>query len=191
MKNPRTKNADLPADWAPKRSRGVFAKRVGRFVPRLTRKAFEKYGFSTAALLTDWANIVGTSLAQHTVPERLKWPRNVNAYGDIEQSDAGRPGATLMLRVDPAHALDVQYDAQQIIERINAYFGYQAIADLRIKQAPVDADQAFSSTAPLKHETNQNQPRPEALADLSDIDDDGLRDALEKLSAHIQTEQPQ
>ena len=52
-------------------------------------------------------------------------------------AEKGRPGATLVLRVDGARALDVQYKARQIIERINAYFGYAAVAELRIVQAPM------------------------------------------------------
>ena len=35
-------------------------------MPSLTRKAFERFGFSTAALLMDWPRIVGTDLARCT-----------------------------------------------------------------------------------------------------------------------------
>ena len=100
---------------------------VGAFLPSLTRKAFEKYGFSTAALLTDWSAIVGADLAVYTLPERLRWPKGVEAYGEVDDAARGRPGATLVLRVDGARVLDVQYQRAQIIDRINAYFGYRAI----------------------------------------------------------------
>lgn len=116
----------------------VPARTVGSFVPKLTQKAFEKYGFSTVALLTDWTAIAGRDLAAYTRPERIKWPRNVAVREDVESGCQGRPGACLILRVDPARALDVQYSAAQLIERINGYFGYRAIADLRILQAPLD-----------------------------------------------------
>lgn len=116
----------------------VSVRTVGSFVPELTQKAFEKYGFSTVALLTDWTVIAGRDLAAYTRPERIKWPRNVSVGGDVESGCQGRPGACLILRVDPARALDVQYSAAQLIERINGYFGYRAIADLRILQAPLD-----------------------------------------------------
>ncbi|CFX60844.1 conserved protein of unknown function [Candidatus Filomicrobium marinum] len=116
------------------------AKTVGSFVPQLTQKAFEKYGFSTVALLTDWAAIAGKDLATYTRPERIKWPRNVPIRGDVESGCEGRPGACLILRVDPARALDVQYSTAQLLERINVYFGYRAIADLRILQAPVEVE---------------------------------------------------
>ena len=117
--------------------RGIQGRAVGAYVPKLTRKAFEKYGFSTATLLTDWAIIVGADIAGYTAPERLKWPRGVEGATMSARREAGRPGATLMLRVEPARALDVQYKARQLIERINAYFGYRAVAEMRLVQAPL------------------------------------------------------
>ena len=111
---------DLPPPGAARphsaaRPRGfVSARAVGTYVPKLTHKAFEKYGFAAAALITDWAVIVGKDVAGYTAPERLKWPRGVGIRDDVEQGAEGRPGATLIVRVDPARALDVQYKAHQI-----------------------------------------------------------------------------
>ena len=48
------------------------AKAVGSFVPQLTRKAFEKYGFSTATLLTDWAVIVGPDGSETDIAPQLR-----------------------------------------------------------------------------------------------------------------------
>ena len=97
------------------RPRGfISARAVGTYVPKLTHKAFEKYGFAAAALITDWAMIVGKDVAAYTAPERLKWPRGVGIGDDVEDGAEGRPGATLIVRVDPARALDVQYKAQQM-----------------------------------------------------------------------------
>jgi hypothetical protein len=104
---------------------------VGSFVADLTGKAFARYGFASAGLLTDWAAIAGADLAACTRPERLRWPRHA-------REDRGPPlGATLVLRVEGARALEVQFRAAQIVARINAYFGYAAIAALRLVQGPV------------------------------------------------------
>ncbi len=62
----------------------VSARAVGTYVPKLTHKAFEKYGFAAATLITDWAMIVGKDIAGYTAPERLKWPRGVGIGDDIE-----------------------------------------------------------------------------------------------------------
>ena len=157
------------------RARGYIAARaVGSYIPKLTHKAFEKYGFAAAALITDWVTIVGRDVAAYTAPERLKWPRGVDFGGDVEEGAAGRPGGTLVIRVEPARALDVQYKAQQIMERINAHFGYRAIAELRILQAPLPEREERPVSTPI---AVAPCPAPE----LSGIADERLRLALSNL----------
>jgi len=156
----------------------VAARAVGTFVPKLTRKAFEKYGFSAAALLTDWATIVGKDLASFTAPERLKWPRGVGIRDEVETGTEGRPGATLILRVDPARALDVEYKGRQLLERINGYFGYRAIAELRILQAPLAKPAAPRTPAGAP-------PPPCAAPELASIADERLRAALGRLKSGL------
>ena len=121
----------LPPDRRP--AKGIFAKAVGSFVPKLTAKAFERFGFHSAEILAAWPRIVGNELAAQARPERIKWPRpsGANETGTL----AG--GATLVLRVAPGRALDVAYGAAEIIDRINRYFGYRAVAQIRIIQAPL------------------------------------------------------
>jgi len=159
---------------------GRRAKTVGAFVPGLTRKSFEKYGFSTATLLTDWTVIAGRELAQFTLPERLKWPRNVDAYADVDAGAKGRPGATLVLRVDGPRAIEVQYQTAQIIDRINAHFGYRAVAEIRFIQAPL----------PKRHTpASERRQGPEAstpqTGGASAAGDAGLAAALARLEANV------
>ena len=81
--------------WTPpvRASAYVAAKAVGSFVPKLTQKAFEKYGFSTATLLTDWAIIAGEDLSAATLPERVKWPRGPELPNEGECRSATGPPA--------------------------------------------------------------------------------------------------
>jgi hypothetical protein len=162
----------------------VHARAVGTYVPKLTRKAFEKFGFSAATLLTDWVTIVGVEVAGYTAPERLKWPREVHSDTDGETGAEGRPGAVLVLRVDPARALDVEYKGRQIIERINGYFGYRAIAELRLLQAPL-AKPAKPQDAPPPAPL----PRCEA-PELATIADERLRAALGRLKSGLMARAP-
>ena len=170
---------------------------VGSFVPKIAQKAFEKYGFSTVALLTDWAVIVGQDLAQYTRPDKLKWPRQVAIASDVEAGCEGRPGATLILRVLPARALDVQYGVAQIIERINSYFGYRAVADVRILQVPFEnasgAIPKRKAPAPAAAKDGQ-APRQASPAGGNQADSEDLvagvvheklRDSLRRLQAGI------
>lgn len=156
----------------------IAARSVGAFMPKLTRTAFEKFGFSTAQLLTDWAQIVGPQLAATTSPDRIKWPRAPGQDAGDREGSGPRAGATLHLRVDPSRALDVQYKASLIIDRINGYFGYRAVADIRIVQAV---------TAGGPHPI---APRPPAVPVVPEpaiaaITDSGLRAALERMQSGL------
>jgi hypothetical protein len=176
-----------PTFSAPGRSGGSRARVVGAFVPGLTRKSFEKYGFSTATLLTDWAVIVGNDLAEFTLPERLKWPRNVPAYDEVDASAKGRPGATLVLRVDGPRAIDVQYQTPQIIERINAHFGYRAVAEIRFIQAPLPRRPFAASGAGSQPATPHEVLGAQASSSVvtSSAVDPALAAALARLEANI------
>ncbi|HFB2048510.1 MAG: DUF721 domain-containing protein [Hyphomicrobiaceae bacterium] len=112
---------------------------LGALVSDITKRAFEKYGFCGAAILTDWNEIIGDDLAAATSPVRLKWPRNSSIPWDANTySQNSEQGATLILRTKPSHALDVQYNSYKIKKRINAYFGYHAVSQIRILQAPIN-----------------------------------------------------
>jgi hypothetical protein len=153
---------------------------VGSFVPRLTRQAFERYGFSTAMLITDWAAIVGADVARSTAPGRLRWPKaGGGESAGADEPRQGRSGATLLLRVEPARALDIQYKARQIAERINAYFGYRAVAELRLVQAPL-AQPAAAPPAPPGEARRRPPP-----AEVTAVADAGLRAALSRMATGL------
>jgi len=160
-----------------------FAQAVSSYLPRLTRKAFEKYGFASATLLTEWASIVGADVASYTAPERLKWPRIVDATGDPDAEAHGRPGATLVVRVDGPRAIELQHKARQIIERINAAFGYRAVAELRFVQAPIEAVQSKRRRVSIR--TAEETP---ASRELAFVQDEALRQALSQLASSIRRE---
>lgn len=98
------------------------------------KPAFERFGFASVELLTNWAAYAGADLASFTCPEKLKWSRR-NQTDETGKDE----GAVLILRVSGARAIEVQHKTPQIIERINAAFGYRAVTAIRICQAPVEA----------------------------------------------------
>ncbi len=119
--------------------RSFAARPIGAFAARTIEPAARARGFTTLALLQEWPSIAGVALASFTAPERLIWPRRAADEEDGTRRPAQkRPaGATLVLRVDGPRAIEVQYRAQQIMERVNAHFGYRAVVELRILQAPI------------------------------------------------------
>lgn len=135
----------LPPDRRP--GKGHFARAVGAFVPKMTAAAFERYGFHSAEIMTSWETIVGADLARLTRPEAIKWPRGSKARTNEADEGAPAAGATLIIACDPAFALEISYRTQDILDRINRYFGYRAIANLRILQVPQTTEPAGAATA--------------------------------------------
>ncbi len=91
--------------------------------------AFKSQGFASAEILARWADIVGAEIAAHSEPMKINWPRPVG--------DATPEPATLMLRVEGPAALEIQHLSAVILERVNRFFGWQAIGRIALRQAPL------------------------------------------------------
>ena len=144
---------------------------LGKHFSSLAKAAFERYGFAQGDLLSHWAAIAGDDVSAFCSPERIKWPRRA------EGNRSG--GATLVLRVDPGRALDIQYKAPILLERINQFFGYGAIATIKVMPG--------SRKEPQTPPRRSVAPTPSAAVQekLGMISDDRLKDALARLGAEV------
>lgn len=139
------------------------------------REIGEKRGFAQTRILTHWAEIVGQELARITKPVDVK-------YG------AGSFGATLRIMVAPAHGPIVEMQRETIREKINAIYGYNAIARVQFTQTSPqgfgEAQASFcpASTAELTPDPAQKQ-KAEAIA--QHVSDQGLRQALASLALNV------
>jgi hypothetical protein len=115
------------------------ARPLGRLAAPLLAPVFRQRGFTQAQILAQWPAIVGHELARFTLPERIRWPRRSAQVRDGKASPPTRAssGAVLVIRVDGPLAIEVQHSSAQIVERVNAFFGYDAIGSLKIIQAPL------------------------------------------------------
>ena len=136
--------------------------------------AFAKQGFASVELVTRWREIVGAEIAAHSQPEKIQWPRTPQA------KSAPEPG-TLLLRVEGPAAVEIQHLAGVIVERVNQFFGWQAVGGVRLRQAPLSR-RAGPRPAPA--------PDPAAMtriaASLPEIRDEKLRLALARLGAAME-----
>lgn len=148
---------------APRRA-GLRALAVS--LPRVTKRLFGKRGFAEGGLAADWPGIVGAELATRCRPGKLAFARATE-----------RREGTLTLRVEAPFATEVQHLAPQIMERINGYFGYRAVARLLLKQVAYSPQPA---TQPTKSEPVPEMT-PELAARLETVEDPELRAALGRL----------
>ena len=92
------------------------------------------------------------------------------------------PPATLVLRVEGPAAIEIQHQSAVIVERVNRYFGWQALAGIALRQAPLVRRRAKPARPVI------DQGLAEAIsAQMTGIADDGLRAALGRLGRGHQT----
>jgi hypothetical protein len=152
------------------RPRGGTPRPIAELMPEIGRTAFRRFGFVQSSVVTRWPEIVGERHARVCVPESIRFPPG-------EKSDG-----ILQLVVVPAHAPLIAHVVPEIIERVNRFFGYKAVARVKLRQGEVNPPPAEkTTTAPPSL-----RPIPMELGEsLRDIGDPELRTVLESLARSL------
>ena len=147
-------------------------RKLAELTSELLADAFKKQGFAATELVTRWSAIVGPEIAAHAEPVKLQWPREVD----------GEPAepATLVLRVEGPMSIEIQHQSAVILERINRFFGWQAVGRITLRQAPLSRPK--TRTMPKKLDAAE-VARVEST--LGAVTDDELRAALGRLGAAV------
>lgn len=144
-------------------------KRIGQAVPGVAGKVLGKRGLAFGALITDWPSIVGHQLSLRTAPDKLSFPRGK------------REEATLHIRAMGAIALELQHLEPQIIERINGFFGYRAVARIRLIHAALPARTA----PPVRQRTLTMDEEVSVVTATAKVEDEELRATLERFGRSL------
>jgi len=153
---------------------------LGASVARLARPAIRRRGLAEAGLVIDWPRIVGPELAAASCPERLTGARRGDTRDGADGD--GAKGGILHLRVVGALATELQHLEPIIIERVNGFFGYRAVARLRIVQGDLPPRDQPRRRAPPR-----DDPEVRAAVDtaLVGVADESLRAALADLGRAV------
>ena len=165
-RTPRIARADGPAAERPR----IGAPRaIADLMPDIGRAAFRKFGFIQSSVVTRWAEIVGQRHAAVTSPELIKFPKDQ------------RSGGTLHLVVASGHGPMIQHILPEIVERVNRFFGYAAVARVTMRQGEVQRAEPVDRPPPA-----MLRPIPQELGDgLREVSDPELRAVLESLARSL------
>ena len=140
-------------------------------VDKIARQALGKDWGLYAALLEHWAEIVGADYARVTTPAKIAFPHQPN--------EARRKNGTLTIRLPKGLAMEFTYKTEQIRQRINSYFGYDAVGKI-----------AFAPESILP--TKRAKPRAADAAtvdriknDVKTVENSELRDVLQAFGEAI------
>jgi hypothetical protein len=141
--------------------------------PVLQRKA----GINTA-LIGSWDEIAGADFADCSRPEKITWPRR-NA--DRQGETGGMEPGVLTVACEGARALFLAHAQGELIQRINGFFGFPAIRQIRIVQKPVNM-QARSRRRLRPLSASEKSHLSELTAD---IESEPLKAALDRLGRGV------
>jgi hypothetical protein len=155
-------------DTKGEKPRGGPARRVGDMLGAAGGPAFRRFGFVQSSIVSRWREIVGERYAQMTSPESIRFPPGKKQDG------------VLTIAMSGAVAPMIQHVTPEIIERVNRFFGYPAVAKVAIRQGSV------LRAEPARAPRAEPVPMPAELGDsLRGIADPELKAVLESLAGSI------
>ena len=151
----------------PEPQRSNRSRAVSELLPDVGGAAFRRFGFVQSAVVSRWPEIVGERLAAASAPESIRFPHGKKQDG------------VLTLTVKGAHAVMLQHVTPEIVERVNRFFGYAAVAEVRIRQGEVAAPAARRAPPLVRAVPIEMGEGLKAIADPE------LRAVLESLAAGV------
>ena len=131
----------------------------GNTLPRNVKSILKKNGYNYSEIISKWNSLVGKDISNSCFPKSIKISRE-NKNG------------TLILYVERGNEIIAEYSKKEIINKINSYFGYKLIDQIRL--------QTYNS----KKEKKQNilsKSSKKFEKKINEIKNKNIRDSLSQL----------
>mgnify|MGYP001346535726 CR=1 FL=1 len=133
----------------------------GNTLPRGIKGILKKNGYNYSEIISKWNILVGRDISDFSYPKSIKMTR---------QSTSG----TLVLAVKRGNEITIEYSKKQIIDKINSYFGYQLIHEIKL--------QTFTSENKKKDNKNKfDELSKNFEKKINQIDNKNIRNSLFQL----------
>ena len=99
-----------------------YFKQIGDTLPKILKTKLKKANFVEISVIKNWKEIVGDDIAKNCWPIKIFFSDDNNSNGKIA------------IKVKRGWSLEIEYKNQEIIEKLNQYFGYKAISKINIIQ---------------------------------------------------------
>ena len=133
----------------------------GNTLPRGVKGILKKNGYNYSEIISKWSLLVGRDISNCCYPKSIKMTR-------------GDKSGTLILSVERGNEINAEYSKKHIINKINSYFGYQLINEIRL--------QTFSPTSKKEREKNIVSESPKKFKKIiNEIKNKYIRDSLSQL----------
>ena len=92
----------------------------GNTLPRGVKGILKKSGYNYSEIISKWNMLVGRDISSCSYPKSIKMTK-------------GDTNGLLVLAVKRGNEITVEYSKKEIINKINSYFGYRLINEIRLK----------------------------------------------------------
>ena len=102
-------------------------------IPKTLKKHLRKGGYNYSNIVDNWTKIVTKKISDACYPLTIKIGKEMK-------------NGTLILNVEHGKEIEVEYEKNEIKEKINSFFGYNCISNVRLKivQEKLDKEKKFS-----------------------------------------------
>tara|TARA_B100000029_G_scaffold174278_1_gene171059 strand:- start:1459 stop:1938 length:480 start_codon:yes stop_codon:yes gene_type:complete len=136
----------------------------GHTLPRGIRGILKKNGYNYLEIIGKWKFLVGKDISSFCYPRSIKM-KNGNKDG------------TLVLAVERGNEITIEYSKKEIINKINSFFGYKLINEIRLHTVNLannkkrDRSIPNKSTKKMKEKINEisSESIKSSLSQLIDI----------------------
>ena len=133
----------------------------GNTLPRGVKGILKKNGYNYSEIISKWNLLVGKNISNCCYPKSIKM---------TQRNKSG----TLILSVERGNEVNVEYSKKEIINKINSYFGYKLINEIRL--------QTFNSVIKEEKEKNiLNKSSKKLNEKINEIKNKNIRDSLLQL----------
>ena len=94
-------------------------KPVGNSLPSSVKTILKKGGHNYSSILNKWTDLVGKEISS------VAYPKSIKSGKDLKNG-------TLFVNVNHGDQLNVEYQKKNIVDKINSYFGYNFIKEIRL-----------------------------------------------------------
>jgi len=131
-----------------------------RSLPQGLKKLLKKGNYNFSNIVDNWAKMVGKDLSKVCYPSTIKMSKEMN-------------NGTLILNVIHGNELTVEYGKQEIMDKINSFFGFKCIKEVKLKV--VQEKKVSKQISPL------NEAKLNYSNKLENINNERLKETLTKL----------
>ena len=133
----------------------------GNTLPRSVKVILKKNGYNYSEIISKWNSLVGEDISNCCFPKSIKMSRE-NKNG------------TLILYVERGDEIIAEYSKKEIINKINSYFGYKLIDQIRL--------QTYNSNKEKEKKQNiLSKSSKKFEKQINEIKNKNIRDSLSQL----------